>query len=104
MITRERLLVVGQEYRPPFYGHVSMFGMEDHLISPLFTNPVWVKVGERPVRSRAAADDAIQWIDRLREMAEAWPEWRSRKERDQVFSQFDEAKTIHCGFADEADR
>ncbi len=35
--TPERLLVVGQEYRPPFYGHVFMFGMKDHLISPYTT-------------------------------------------------------------------
>ncbi|HIN10126.1 MAG TPA: hypothetical protein EYM63_00745, partial [Acidobacteria bacterium] len=32
--TPERLVVVGQEYRPPFYGHVFMFGMRDHLLSP----------------------------------------------------------------------
>jgi len=31
------VLVVGQEYRPPFYGHVFMFGMEEHLISPFTT-------------------------------------------------------------------
>lgn len=30
-------VVVGQEYRPPFYGHVFMFGMRDHLISPFAT-------------------------------------------------------------------
>ncbi len=35
--TPERVLVVGQEYRPPFYGHVFMFGMRDHLISPFVT-------------------------------------------------------------------
>ena len=32
--TPEHLVVVGQEYRPPFYGHVFMFGMRDHLLSP----------------------------------------------------------------------
>ena len=32
--TNERLVVVGQEYRPPVWGHVFMFGMKDHLISP----------------------------------------------------------------------
>ena len=32
--TPERMVVVGQEYRPPFYGHVFMFGMRDHLLSP----------------------------------------------------------------------
>ena len=35
--TPERILVVGQEYRPPFYGHVFLFGMKDHLISPYTT-------------------------------------------------------------------
>ena len=35
--TKDRVLVVGQEYRPPFYGHVFMFGLRDHLISPFTT-------------------------------------------------------------------
>ena len=35
--TQGRVLVVGQEYRPPFYGHVFMLGLEDHLISPFTT-------------------------------------------------------------------
>ena len=35
--TRDRVLVVGQEYRPPFYGHVFMFRLRDHLISPFTT-------------------------------------------------------------------
>lgn len=34
---KDRVLVVGQEYRPPFYGHVFMFGLRDHLISPFTT-------------------------------------------------------------------
>ncbi len=33
----DRLLVVGQEYRPPFYGHVFMLGLRNHLISPFVT-------------------------------------------------------------------
>jgi TolB protein len=35
--TPDQLVVVGQEYRPPFYGHVFMFGMRTHLISPFVT-------------------------------------------------------------------
>ena len=35
--TPDRVLVVGQEYRPPFYGHVFMFQLRDHLISPFTT-------------------------------------------------------------------
>jgi len=30
-------LHVGEEYRPPFYGHVSFLGLKDHLISPFLT-------------------------------------------------------------------
>ncbi len=28
---------VGQEYRPPFYGHISLFNLKEHLISPFVT-------------------------------------------------------------------
>ena len=35
--TPERLLTFGQECRPPFYGHVFMIGLTDHLISPFTT-------------------------------------------------------------------
>jgi Tol biopolymer transport system component len=31
------LLIVGEEYRPPFYGHVFFLGLRDHLISPFTT-------------------------------------------------------------------
>jgi hypothetical protein len=31
------LLFVGQEYRPPFYGHVFYLGLRNHLISPFTT-------------------------------------------------------------------
>ena len=69
-----------------------------------FTNPVWITVGGRPPRSRESADYSIRWIDRLREMAEAWPGWRSQAEKDHVFAQFDEARAIFQHFADEAGR
>lgn len=35
--TRDLVMHVGQEYRPPFYGHVSLFNLKDHLISPFVT-------------------------------------------------------------------
>jgi hypothetical protein len=68
-----------------------------------FTNPVWVIVGGRPLRSRAAAEYCIRWIDRLRELAEAWPDWRSEREKRHVFAQFDEARRVYERFAAEAD-
>lgn len=35
--TPERLMISGEEYRPPFYGHISLFNLTDHLISPFLT-------------------------------------------------------------------
>ena len=60
-----------------------------------FTNPVWVTVGDEPVRSAAAADYCLQWIDQLQQQAEAWPGWRSQREQDHVYAQFDEARAIY---------
>jgi TolB protein len=60
-----------------------------------FTNPVWVTVGDRPVRSAAAAGYCLRWIDKLQQMAEAWPAWRSQKEKDHVFAQFEEARRVY---------
>jgi len=67
-----------------------------------FTNPVWVTVGGRPPRSLEAAEYGIRWIDRLRELAAAWPGWRSEREREHVFAQFDAARRVYERFADEA--
>jgi TolB protein len=67
-----------------------------------FTTPVWVTVGNQPVRSLASAEYCIKWIDKLKELADAWPGWRSQKERDHVFAQFDEARKIYENFAKEA--
>ena len=67
-----------------------------------FTNPVWLQVGDQPVRNRAAADYALQWIDKLQEMADAWPGWRAEKERTHVFAQFDEARAVYRRFARES--
>ena len=35
--TPDRIMHVGQEYRPPFYGHISLFNLQKHLISPFVT-------------------------------------------------------------------
>jgi len=74
----------------------------DTSFAQAFTNPVWVTVADAPVRSRSAAEYSIRWIDKLRAMAEEWPGWRSQKEQDHVYAQFDEAKTIYQGFAAQA--
>ena len=71
----------------------------DVTYAQAFTNPVWISVGEQPVRDRASADYGIRWIDTLRTMAEAWPGWRSEQEKTHVFAQFDEAREAYRQFA-----
>lgn len=60
-----------------------------------FTNPVWVTVAGRPIRSVAAADYALRWIDKLQVMAELWPGWRSEWEKEHVYGQFEEAREVY---------
>ena len=67
-----------------------------------FTNPVWVTVGNQPVRSATAATYCLKWIDKLQQMAGAWPGWRSQKEKDHVYAQFDEARAVYRTFLKEA--
>ncbi len=83
-------------------GHPSARAPLDVGYAQAFTNPIWITVGEQPIRDAASAEYGMRWIDRLREMAEAWPGWRSERERRHVFSQFDEARGIYEGFAREA--
>jgi hypothetical protein len=74
----------------------------DASYAQAFTNPVWVQVEGKPVRNRAAAEYSIRWIDKLRKMAEAWPGWRSEKEKEHVFAQFDEARRVYQSFLSQA--
>ena len=67
-----------------------------------FTNPVWLQVGDQPVRSADAADYAVRWIDKLQDLASSWPGWRADKERAHVFAQFDEARAVYRRFARES--
>jgi len=64
-----------------------------------FTNPVWLLVGNQPIRNHEASDYALRWVDKLQAMAGAWPGWRSERERAHVFSQFDEARAVYRRFA-----
>ena len=67
----------------------------DTVYPQAFTNPVWVIVGDQPIRDRAAADYALRWIDKLQQLAEAWPGWRSPQEKRHVYAQFEEARQIY---------
>jgi TolB protein len=74
----------------------------DSTYAQAFTNPVWVTVGDRPVRSAAAATYCLTWIDKLQQMADASPGWRSQKEKEHVFAQFDQARSVYRKFLEEA--
>ena len=67
----------------------------DARYAQAFTNPVWVEVGGRPVRSEAAADYALRWVDKLEGMAEEHPGWRSDAEKEHVLQQFEEARSVY---------
>ncbi len=61
----------------------------------LRVDPTWVRVGDAPVRSREAAAYSLRWIDKLQQMADEWPGWRSQNEKDHVYRQFEEARQIY---------
>ncbi len=81
---------------------ITLQAFNDEAIHPLddqfaqaTTNPVWVLIGDQPVRSEASSEYFIQWIDKLSELASEHPGWRSEKERKHVLGQFDEARRIY---------
>ena len=67
----------------------------DAAYAQAFTNPVWFQVGNEPIRNPQSVDYALRWIDRLQELADAWPGWRSEAERAHVFGQFDDARDVY---------
>jgi hypothetical protein len=67
-----------------------------------FTSPIWITVGNQPVRDLESAQYAIDWIDQLEAQAATHPGWRSAREKDHVLAQFEEARAIYRGFAQEA--
>ena len=74
----------------------------DSPYAQAFTNPVWVTVGGRPPRDAASARYGMAWMDRLRELASAWPGWRSRREIDHVMGQVAEARAVYEALLGEA--
>ena len=67
----------------------------DASYAQAFTNPVWITVGDRPVRDADAADYGLTWIDELQRQAKAWRGWRSDAEQDHVYAQFEAAREVY---------
>ncbi|MBM3738304.1 MAG: hypothetical protein FJW39_21185 [Acidobacteria bacterium] len=66
------------------------------------TNAIRVYAGAGKIRDRASAEYFVRWIDKLREMSEAWPWWRSEREKSHVLSQYAEARAVYVQRAAEA--
>jgi hypothetical protein len=60
-----------------------------------FTNPIWFQVGDEPIRNPQSVQYALDWIDKLQQLAEVWPGWRSEDERNHVFGQFEQARQVY---------
>lgn len=60
-----------------------------------FTNPIWLQVGDQAISNPESASYALQWIDKLQGLAEAWPGWRSEEEKAHVYGQFDAAREVY---------
>ena len=60
-----------------------------------FTNPVWFEVEGSALRNPGSAQYALDWIDKLENLADAWPGWRSVRERAHVFGQFEQAREVY---------
>ena len=74
----------------------------DAAFAQAFTNPIWVLIGDQPVRDAESARYCLRWIDKLQGMADEWPGWRSEKEQEHVDRQFEEARQIYRRFESEA--
>ena len=81
-------------------------GPASHPLDVVFpqaaTNAIRIYVGEQKIRSRESAQYFIRWIEKLQSMADAWPGWRSQREKDHVFGQFREARQVYERFSKEA--
>lgn len=59
------------------------------------TSPVYVRVGDRPRRSREAATYFLRWLDRIQAATEANPGYRTAAERAAVLGDIGRARTYY---------
>ncbi len=56
------------------------------------TNPVFVNIGDDPVRSKADAQFFLKWIDKVNVSASASPDYNTQAERAAVLKHIDDAR------------
>jgi Tol biopolymer transport system component len=59
------------------------------------TSPVYVKVGDAEPRSNEDAAYFVQWVDRLRQSADARHDWNTDAERAAVMATLDQARAVY---------
>ncbi len=74
----------------------------DSLYAQAFTNPVWIHVGNQPIRNKESAEYSIRWINNFEEIMDADPGWRSQEEKNHVLAQLEEAREVFRRLAKEA--
>ena len=71
-------------------------GYLDAAYSQASTNAIRVYVGDQKIRNKASAEYFVKWIDKLHDLAEEWPFWRSQAEKDHVYAQFRQARAVYA--------
>ncbi|HUG81662.1 MAG TPA: CehA/McbA family metallohydrolase [Bryobacterales bacterium] len=66
------------------------------------TGPIYVYVGDQPIRSKEDAAYFVQWIDDLITLWDGYEFWRSDREKNHVLGQFREARAVFVKRGDEA--
>jgi len=61
------------------------------------TSPLYVTVGNEPVRSPEDAEFFTRWIDRLDDAAQAHEGWNTTAEREHVLRLLAEARRVYAG-------
>ncbi len=82
-------------------GWYTLRATSQHSIHPILdlypfasTSPVYVTVGDAPVRSKADADYFIAWIDRVAAVARAHTGWNTDAERDAALKAIADARAV----------
>ena len=76
-------------------GDAETRGYLDVRYPQAFTNPIWFSVEEKAIQNEEAVQYALEWIEKLEDLAAQWPGWRSEEERSHVFAQFEEARDVY---------
>jgi hypothetical protein len=60
------------------------------------TSPIYVRVGQQPMRSRDDAEFFVRWIDRLDQAARAHEGWNTVEERDYAVRLLQQARAVYA--------